>query len=118
MLTSLLSVVDNSSEIYKKECEGCEEKRKIQTVCNFIGFKNNKLRYKCEECKKIWLKPINELIKNFPNNFQFWNGDTNNFILLLRKGVYPYEYIIHEDWEPGEDSTKHQYQIKKLFTAN
>ena len=53
MLTSLSSLVDNLSEIYKKKCKGCEEKRKIKSICNFIGLKNNKLCYKCEECKKI-----------------------------------------------------------------
>ena len=27
------------------------------------------------------------------NTFKFSNNDINKFILLLRKGVYPYEYI-------------------------
>ena len=52
MLTSLSSLVDNLSEIYKKECKGCEERRKTRSVCNFIGLENNKLNYKCKECKK------------------------------------------------------------------
>ena len=29
-----------------KKYKGCEERRKIKSVCNFIGLKNNKLRYK------------------------------------------------------------------------
>ena len=93
MSTSLSSLVDNLSEIYKKEYEGCEEKEKIKSVCNFIGLKNNKLNYECKECKKRWLKPVNGLIKKFPNANQFCNGDINKFILLLRKGVYLYQYI-------------------------
>ena len=40
MPTSLSNLVDNLSEIYSKECKG------IKSVCNFIGFKNNKLNYK------------------------------------------------------------------------
>ena len=34
---SLSSLVENLSEIYKKECKGCEEKNK--SVCNFIELK-------------------------------------------------------------------------------
>ena len=43
-------------------------------MCLFIGLKNNKLHCKCQECKKIQLKSINRLIKNFPNIHQFCNG--------------------------------------------
>ena len=85
MLTSLSSLVDNLCEICKKKkkkCKGCEEKRKIKSICNFIGLKNNKLRYKCEECKKIWLKPINGLIKKFPNIHQFCNREIDKFVLI------------------------------------
>ena len=52
MSTSLSSLVDNLSEIYKKECKGCEERRKIKSVCNFIDLENDKLNYECKECKK------------------------------------------------------------------
>ena len=47
-LMSLSKLVDNLSEIYQKECKGCEERRKIKSVCNFIGLKNNKLNYECK----------------------------------------------------------------------
>ena len=36
---------------------------------------------------------INGLIKKFQNTYQFCNGDINKFVLLLKKGVYPCEYI-------------------------
>ena len=65
-------------------------KKKIKSVCNFVGLKNNKLNYEYKECKKRWLKPVNGLIKKFPNINQFCEGDINKFILLLRKGVYPH----------------------------
>ena len=52
---------------------------------------------------KRWLKPANGLIKKFPNIHQFCNGDNNKFVLLLRKGVYPYKYM--DSWERfGETS--------------
>ena len=43
--------------------------------------------------KKKQLKQIKRLIKKFPNTCKFCNNDINKFILLLRKGAYPYEYM-------------------------
>ena len=40
---------------------------------------------------------MNEGIKTFPHVYQFCNGVHNKFVLLLRKGVYPHEYI--DSWE-------------------
>ena len=94
MSSKLSDLVDNLSESYKKECKGCKQTRKIKSVCDFIGLKNDKLRYKCEECKKRWLKPIKGLIRKFSNIHGFFNGgEINKFVLLLRKGVYLYEYM-------------------------
>ena len=74
----------------------------MKSVCNFIGLKNSKLNYECKECKKRLLKPINELMKEFPNVYQFCNGDTNKFVLLLRKGVSPYEYM--DGWQRFDET--------------
>ena len=41
MSTSQSSLVDNLSEIYKKERKVREERRKIKSVCNFTSLQNN-----------------------------------------------------------------------------
>ena len=103
MSTSLSNFVNNLSEIYDKECKKCMERKNIRFSCEFIGFKNGRLNYKCKECKKSYTKLTNESIKNFPTLYKFCNGDLNKFFLLLRKGIYPYEYI--DSWERFDEKT-------------
>ena len=77
--------------------------KKIKSESGFIGVKNNKLLYKCKKCKKRWLKSVNGLIKKFPNAHKVCDGNANKFILLLRKGVYPYEYM--NSWERFKETS-------------
>ena len=102
----------------QKRMQRLRGKKKIKSVCNFIGLKNNILNYEFKECKKRWVKLINGLIKNFPNVYQFCNGDVNKFVLLLRKSVYPNEYM--DSWKRFDKTSleKKIKNIKKLFTAN
>ena len=60
--------------------------------------------------RKTTSKPLNEAIRNFPNTYRFCIGDLNKFILFLRKGVYPYEYM--DTWEKCDET---QLPDKKAF---
>ena len=49
------------------------------------------------------VETVTELIKKFPSIYQFCNEDINKFVSLLRKGVYPYEYM--DSWERFDETS-------------
>ena len=92
MSTSLSELVDNMSGNFNSiECKSCTE--------------NNR----CDQCKKL----IEGLIKKFPSIYQFCNGNLNKFVLLLRKGVYPYEDM--DSWEKFDEN---KLPPKEAFCSN
>ena len=50
MQKKLLDLVDNLSEINNKDCKTCMERKNIKSEYDFIGFKNNRLNYRCKKC--------------------------------------------------------------------
>ena len=67
-------------------------------------FKDDQLTFTCFECKRNYEKDFNKgLIKRFANMYEFCNKDINKSTLLLRKGVYPYEYI--DSWERFDETS-------------
>ena len=70
-----------------KNIKNVWKEKKNRLNCEFIGFRNGRLNYKCKKCRKSCTKVANESIKNFPTLYKFCNGDLNKFFLLLRKDL-------------------------------
>ena len=68
MQSKLSDLVDNISEINNQGCKACMKRKIIKLECAFIGFKNNRLSYRCKECKGTSTK----LIKGFNRKVFKW----------------------------------------------
>ena len=99
MASSLSNLVDNLREgIHKIKCKDCD------CFLEYESFKDNLTKFKCLSCNKDYSNEIDEELKNrFKNIFKFSDNDINKFLLLLRKVVYPYEYM--GDWEKFNETT-------------
>ena len=105
MATSLSKLVDNLMEdIHNDKCIKCKS-----NLC-YMKVTDKKLIFRCFDCKKNYRKKISkELIERFANTYKFCNNDINQFIMLLRKDVYPYEYMdgwdkFNEELIPSKES--------------
>ena len=93
MATSLSKLVDNLTEgIHNDKYIKCKS-----SLC-YMKVTDKKLIFRCFNCKKNYEKEINkELLERFSNTYEFCDKDFNKFVMLLRKGVYPYEYM--DGWD-------------------
>ena len=109
MSISLSNLVSNLSERLHNDrsidCKFC---------LDYMTTKDEQLIFRCFRCKKNYEKNFNkDLIQRFVSTYEFCNGDLNKFILLLKKGVYPYEYM---DSRKRFDETS--LPDKKAFYSN
>ena len=87
--SSLSNLVDNLSEgLHSDGCTDCK------SYFDYMTTNDTQLIFRCFECKKNCKKDFDkEKISRFSSTYDFGKGYINEFILLLRKGVYAYEYM-------------------------
>ena len=110
MSTSLSNLVNNLSEgVHNDKCTD------YKSYLDYMTVKDEQLIFRCFGCKRNYRKAFNkEFIKRFANIYVFCNGDINTFILLLRKGVYPYEYM--NSWERFNETSLPDDSLLTVFT--
>ena len=137
MNDSLSNLVDNLSELYVCKCLNKKDQnikikykeQKIRVHKNIIEnnkekqiheYKINKIVYtKCKSCNTKNNRLLDALIKKFPSTYELCNNNIDKFLLLLKKGVYPYGYM--NDWKKFNEnklpSIKNYYsnlQVKNI----
>ena len=109
MATSLSKLADNLTDnIHNDKCIKCKSN------LSFVRAMNETLLFKCIDCEKEYEKEFNkELIERFANTYKFCDNDLNKVLILLRKGVYPYEYM--DGWNKFNEEL---IPSKELFYSN
>ena len=118
MSSYLFKLVNNLSEvIHSNKCVNCK------CYLDYVQItKNEKLLLKYFNCNNYYKKKFNkDLIKKFKNTYSFCNSSSesssleciNKFVLLLRKGVSPYEYM--DCWEKFNETS---LPSKESFYSN
>ena len=99
MSTSLSSLADNLSDGF--HCNKCID---CKSSLDYMITWDDQLILRCFECNKNYQKDLNkDLINRFESTYEFCNKDINRFILLLRKGICAYEYIV--TWERFDETS-------------
>ena len=121
MATSWSNLVNNPSEgIHRIKCKHGHGDKKCETweikykysgfVLEYIKFKNNLIKYKCQCSHNNHQHKFDEkLMEWFFNTQKFCNHDNNKSMLLLRKCVYPYEYI--DDWKKCNETSSPEKEV-------
>ena len=99
MSSSLSNIVDNLYEgLHTGKCTDCK------SCLDYMSVKDNQLILRCFESKKNCNKDFNkELINRFASTHEFCNKDINKFLLLLKREVYPYEWM--DSWNKYDETS-------------
>ena len=99
MASSVADPVGNLAEgIHKIECKDCS------CIIEYEIVKDHLIKYKCLSYNKDYSNKVDEkLKKRFKNTLKLSNTDINKFILLLRKGIYSYDYM--DEWEKFNETS-------------
>ena len=109
MSSSLSDVVDNLAEVLRNY--KCTD---YKSCLECISIKDKSLIFECLICNKSNNKDFNiDLIKIFINTYEFCGGKIKKFILLLRKGIYPYDHT--STWIARKDLMKHYCLTNKIL---
>ena len=66
--------------------------------------KDDQLIFRCFDCKKNCQKDFNkDLINRRAKTYEFCYKNINKFILLIKKEIYPYEYI--DSWKRFDETS-------------
>ena len=87
LMGSLDNHVNNLSELYDCNCSD-KGNQKIK-----IKYDNKIIYTRRKTCTKRSKLSIDLLKSKFPNTYHLTNGNIKKFISLLKKDVYPYEYM-------------------------
>ena len=99
MVSSLDKLESNLCSTSEIQCDRCKDNMELINISSdYIAS------LECQKCRTKKTKDLDEgaLKKNFNHTSRFWGCD-EKFCLMIRKGVYPYEYM--DRWEKFEETS-------------
>ena len=108
MTSSLDKLASNLCGTSRIQCDKCKGSMELINISS-----DYMASLGCERCRAKKTKNLDERVlkKNFNHTSRFWGCD-EKFPLMIRKGVYPYEYM--DGWEKFQEAN---YYRKMYFIA-